>query len=211
MTEVRDIFENLVKSSISGSFEADLYASPLGEARLRKHPLGFAVARIASSTEQLRLHLWSAFGAEQVGFEIHNHSFDLISQVVLGSIRQRLYHAGPNPSGQNAIYDVLYQNDTSLLKKRDDYVDLTIVRDEIIPSGSQYSVSCSHLHRSDLHNCTEAITLVFTQERGNPPITVGPRDGPAELAFFRAKRQQAALREIGLSAALQSLSVRDAP
>jgi hypothetical protein len=201
MSDLHEIFDALVSASSHGRFEAVLMETPLATATLRSHPLGFKVALISNGIVHLRLHLWTS-PTEQPGFEIHDHSFDLKSHVVEGSLRQIIYRAHNNPAGDRSIYQVAYEDGRSTLLKTGVAVRIEELRQDVLRAGTTYFVPAGELHMAELYQCEAAITLVVTHEKGGQPITIGPRDGPTELFAARSLLSDRSLVELGLRAAL---------
>jgi hypothetical protein len=202
MPDLHQIFSTLVTAASHGRFEAALMETPLASATLRRHPLGFKVARMSIGKVHLRLHLWGGPPAEQPGFKIHDHSFDLKSHVVEGGIRQIIYTVHNDPAGDRSVYQVAYEDGRSILRKTGVVVLLEKNRQDIFPAGTTYFVQAGELHMAEIHECEVAISLVLTNEKGGEPITIGPRDGPIELVAARSLLSDRSLVELGLRAAL---------
>lgn len=202
MFDLNRMFDELVTASSEGRFEAALMQTPLGSAKVHSHPLGFKVARVSNGAIHLRLHLWTG-SAEQLGFEVHDHSFDLKSHVVEGAIRQITYTAHADPAGHRCVYQVAYENGGSVLRKSYIVVRLEKERQDVFPAGTTYYVPAGKLHMAEINGCATAITLVLTSEKGRQPVTIGPCEGPTELVAARSLLSDRSLRELGLQAALR--------
>jgi hypothetical protein len=203
MIELRNVFDNLVQASKDGKFEEALVASPLGAAALRLHPLGFTSSKITMGKHNLRLHIWRNTGSPQAGFEVHDHTFDFESYVISGSIKQTVYDIHANNDGNFCIYHVDYDENTSILKNSGNFVNLVQLKEEIVSANQSYRVRAGELHRSDLFECSCAVTLVLTEDRGGTPITIGPRNGPPRLVFDRTELPGPPLANGGLGRLLK--------
>ncbi len=201
MLDLNRIFDALVTASSEGCFESALMKTPLGSATLRSHPLGFKVARVSNGSIHLRLHLWTG-AAEQPGFEVHDHSFDLKSYVVEGAIQQITFTAHEDPDGDRCFYQVAYGESRSALRKTDIAVRLEEPRQDVFRAGTTYFLPAGRLHMAERYYCALAISLALTHEKGGQPLTIGPRNGPSELVASRSPLSELSLMELGLRAAL---------
>ena len=160
--------------------------SALATTPVRRHPLGFLIARIdGADGTALRLHFWSkAWNAPQIGFEVHDHAFDFESFVVGGQVRQTIYEMLTAPTGDCRVYSVGYERGRSTLVASDRVTYLEAVSSESYVGGQAYSLPAKVLHRLECVSA-EAVTLVLTKDRGLEPVTVGPLNGPDELLTER--------------------------
>lgn len=203
MHDLRTLFGALKASSLASDWERLLLASPLGDSLVLGHPLGFKVARLNQGCLSLRLHLWSGPKSEQLGFEVHDHMFDLESLVLRGALHQRRFAMIADPQGDCVIYAVTYSSESSSLRKSEDFVRLECLSNERFTAGDLYKVKAGELHATTLDGVESAITLVLTHTVGTRAITVGPRTGPLELFSARKPLSTLSLRQLGFSAALR--------
>lgn len=201
MSDLTALFDELIQAHALGRFEEVLLSGPLGSEKVKRHPLGFTVVQLKVGTESLRLHLWKGADISQPGFEIHNHTFELQSYVIDGTLRHRTYRAFPDPDGDFAVYEVSYEPDASLMTKTNQRARIEVETDRIFGAGESYAVAASSLHDAVLHNCLSATTLVMTRDFGGSPITYGPAGGEVTLRALRNPLSEDTLATLGLTGA----------
>lgn len=176
MPELGHVFEKLIAASANGEFEEVLRRSPLSTAPPRLHPLNFVAMRISDEKgTSLRLHLWDQrFRFGQESFEIHDHSFDLDSYVVQGSVEQVTYEIEPDDDGDSDVFAVRYSPEgSSMLEPTSRGASLRTVGRTTFEVTDRYQLPHARLHRLNLRS-EKAMTLVLTRERGSEPISIGP-------------------------------------
>lgn len=203
MPDLQSLFRQLEAAARNGRFEAELMRTPLADAGLYGHPLGFRVAKISHGDTALRLHLWSGISTEQPGFEVHDHMFDLTSHVVQGTIVQRGYDFVEDLNGPQALYDVTYDEGKSVIAKTDKRGRLVLKGAERFNVGTTYELSAGQLHFAERTDSAFAITLALTRTRLCCATTVGPQDGDFQLQASRLRLDYRPLCELGLEAALR--------
>jgi hypothetical protein len=153
------------------------------------HPLGFYYCSLDNNKQQgtkNRLHLWSPFCVEQEPrWRIHNHVFNLKSQVILGSITNIGYKLKQGNNHQ--IYEVIYQEQDSVLMKTQSKVDVSIAKESLFKQGMEYIVSANELHQSIPENNKLTICLCeMVQENfRTAPLVVGEISGKEKYIFKR--------------------------
>lgn len=201
MSELEALYRDLIQAQQAGRFEDVLLAGPLGGEHVKRHPLGFLVVQLKAGTESLRLHLWRGAEISQPGFEIHDHTFELESYVIDGRLRHRTYEAVPDPAGDFAVYDIRYEPGVSVITKTADRARLVKMTDVFIEAGEAYAVAAGCLHDAILDNCSNATTLILTQDHGGAPVTYGPANGADTLTAPREALSSDTLADLGLMAA----------
>jgi hypothetical protein len=202
MLDLHVLFLRLEAASRSGEFESELMKTPLADAHIHGHPLGFRVARINHGEMALRLHLWKAAVSEQPGFEVHDHMFDLTSHVVQGAIGQKVYKFADDQNGTKAIYSVAYEAGKSVIVKTSRRGELVLERAERFYAGTTYRLDAGELHIAERLDDDDAITLALTKTKLDSATTIGPWEGELQLQSSRRRLDDRTLREIGLDLAL---------
>jgi hypothetical protein len=195
MSDIASLFQRLQSASLCGKFAEELNDTPLSEAPVALHPLGFLTARIASRNgATLRLHLWApGQGSAQAGFAVHNHAFNFLSQVIRGAFLHEIYTAEPNSAGNDAAYGVSYITGGSQLTKIPQRLQLCRVARSKISQFDKYELSHEVLHRLKPVTADQfSATLVLTVPKGASAVTIGPFEGPNTLAFTRTETGQSA-------------------
>lgn len=149
--------------------------------KLRVHPLGFLFCRLHqfSSNETIRIHIWSdKENVQKPLMDIHNHFYNIISYIVVGSVSNTLYKASKTEPYTHSTYIGSYQtNEKRILSKNDEYYKLEELETHIINEGELYSIGKSEVHRGGSIE-DFSISLVYTEDPGNPsPLVFGPIDG----------------------------------
>lgn len=198
MPNLNMIYESLILAATRGCFESELMKTPLAEAKIKLHPLGFKIFSISNENCSLRLHVWGREPEGQLQYKIHDHSFDFRSHVVEGVIRHTKYLSRVDNVGNYRIYNVSYDDTHSYLHKTLVSVSIQQVSQEFINESQSYNVMAEELHSSELWECDSAISIVLARERLGRPIVIGPKDGPAEMAAVRNVYGNLSLVQIGL-------------
>jgi len=170
------------------SFFAERVESRL-ERDAQRHPLGFVVL-----TEQLdnnlalRYHVWPvgwSLPHGQEGSETHDHSYELNSLVILGSLRQRTFKPISDECGSYDTWKVAYSPGTSSLHRIGQKVNLRVDADDTFVAGTAYRLSAGLPHHVEMIE-RPAATLVLSVTAKNAP---SPRvfvptgvDGPGKFA-----------------------------
>src|SRR3989442_5678783 len=85
-----------------------------------RHPYGFLILKCGPHSEgDLRVHVWldSERVRQQPDWPPHTHPGPLLSFVLLGRVRNRLWRITDDPLGLHCIYEVHYSGDSSILRK----------------------------------------------------------------------------------------------
>lgn len=187
MPDIVSFFREI--NSASGEAEAfvSLLNSPLSEGPVRRHPLGFHYIKVGDEQGYaLRLHIWHHLTPSvQVGFEVHDHMFDMTSRILKGSVRQQTFIMDYDEVGDYQLYDARYVSTGSILKTTGTRVRLSQATDEVFCTGSTYSLPAAVFHRLSAAEAP-TVTCVLTQNRLGFARSLGPAAGPLELVAERS-------------------------
>lgn len=190
MSDLGSAYLKLVEADQQGQFEEALRSTALSRVPIRRHPLGFFVAKVEDGKgTALRLHLWPKVGSGlQDGFEVHDHLFDLESYVIQGAVQETTYVAEAAHEGPHRIYNVVYESDSSRLSASGTTISLKVTRERTIAAGESYELPAGVLHLLQA-TMDRSVTLVLTQDRLLAPIAIGPSLGPTHLEACRTEVQ----------------------
>jgi len=170
------------------TFFLDRVNSTLGSAR--RHPLGFLViAEKIDSSLTLRYHVWPpgwSVPSDQIGSELHDHTYELNSLVIAGSIRQRTYRVTLDNSGNHNVFEVAYSDGSSTLVSTGQRARLETETDEVFVSGIAYRLlpGIPHYVEAIKRPCA-TIVLTVQSERPAAPTVFIPLDASAPGQFLR--------------------------
>ena len=134
------------------------------EPALQLHPLGFlALTWQVDELRALRLHYWSrSFDwAQSNELQIHDHTFEFRSAVLLGRIRNHIYSIRPSV-GEQVLYLTGYTGQKSLLHPQQERVATVLESNRAYEAGSIYRMPAGVLHRTELES-DQALTVLATQ------------------------------------------------
>ena len=187
-------YQNCLDSEVA-NFIALLKYSDLLNKTLRFHQLGFMYSKIHKfqNNDTLRVHIWSKETYMQKPLmDIHNHYYNVNSYVYQGCIVNKLYGMSDLDSDSDAthsIYSGSYQsNDKRVLTRTDSKKKLWVEKEIKICQGSLYEISKSDIHSGS--TCSDAFTLtvVYTENEGNPnPLVFGPLNGKTQYHYESKK------------------------
>jgi hypothetical protein len=136
-----------VRSCFAERVEAHLGAGA------NRHPLGFLlVSEPLGGGACLRCHVWPAGWAVPQGQEsgqTHDHSYELNSLVLLGSLRQQTFDAEFDVGGDHDVLRVDYTADASEPRSSGLRARLVAETDEIFDAGTAYRLPAARVHRVD--------------------------------------------------------------
>lgn len=156
--------------------------------KLRIHPLGFLFCRLHhfQNDETIRIHIWSdRENVQKPLMDIHNHFYNIISYVVAGAVSNTLYKVLKEEPATHATYVGSYRtNEKRILSKNEKCYKLEEIGTHIINEGELYTIGKSEVHKGDSIDNHLSISLVYTEEPGNPsPLVFGPIDGLNEYQY----------------------------
>ncbi len=154
------------------------------------HPTGFVVLRLHSDAAgDLRLHVWPS-AARRYGdprWPIHDHTWNLSSEVLCGTVTSRDYTVTDDPNGEACLYAVDYASarDSALIRS-ERFVRVVPTPPRTLRPTEPYEVAAGDFHASEVDPGDLAATLVATRLTDRPhPWVVGPSDGPATVPVER--------------------------
>lgn len=154
------------------------------------HPTGFLVLALLRRGEgALRLHLWPE-GPRELGtpcWPVHDHVWDLRSQVLEGEVESRGYAVVDDERGGAVLYAVGYgERRSSCMRRSHRRVRVQEQAPRRIAAGERYEVAAGRFHASTVAVGDFAATLAATGAAQRPwPWVVGDLDAPAVIAVER--------------------------
>jgi len=156
--------------------------------KLRVHPLGFLFCRLHcfDNDETIRVHIWlDKENIQKPLMDIHNHFYNIISYIVTGAVSNTLYKVSKEEPLTHATYVGSYQsNEKRILSKKNEFYQLEEIETQIINEGELYTIGKSEVHKGDSIDDSISISIVYTEEPGNPsPLVFGPIAGLDEYTY----------------------------
>jgi hypothetical protein len=152
------------------------------------HPTGFLVLSLRRRHDgALRLHLWPA-GARELGrpcWPVHDHVWDLRSQVLCGCVENREYEVVDDDDGDAVLYAVGYgEGRSSCMRRSERRVSVREQAPRRIATGERYEIPAGAFHASTRP----------TAQRW--PWVVGELDGPTVVSVERPAVEATRAREL---------------
>ncbi|MEU4543647.1 hypothetical protein [Nonomuraea dietziae] len=156
----------------------------LGGLRAVRHPLGFVCLPLErDGGEGVCLHLWSAAfpAADTTTSQIHCHSWDLVSHVLYGQVRN--VHAVVEEADGDAthrVFEVISDAGGDRIEPTSRTVRHRTGLVETFGRGETYTLSAGRFHSSVVPEHGEAATIALGRVRaGSHDLSLGPLDTPA--------------------------------
>lgn len=151
----------------------------------RVHPLGFWYLKIKiSDLFMVRMHVWTEKNRSNsfVENDIHQHSFHLVSRVLLGNIDNRLFNFVPNQAGSEVEYKIQYSGLRTTINPTGRVGYLSKIAQFSSPAGTSYELDAGIPHEITItkHPC---VTSVLMEEKSAKTLCYGNDD--SEPAGFR--------------------------
>ncbi|MFG6193936.1 hypothetical protein [Nonomuraea sp. JJY05] len=147
-----------------------------------RHPLGFVCLPLErDGGEGVCLHLWSdSFAhAESTTSQIHCHSWDLVSHVLYGQVRN--VHAVVTDAGRDAthrVFEVVSGADGDRISPTGRTVRHATGLVEVFGPGDTYTLAADRFHSSVVPEGGEAATIALGRGRpGSRDLSLGPLGG----------------------------------
>ncbi|MEV0820498.1 hypothetical protein [Nonomuraea rubra] len=147
-----------------------------------RHPLGFVCLPLErEGGEGVCLHLWtdSLAHAESTTSQIHCHSWDLVSHVLYGQVRN--VHARVDDARDQAthrVYEVVSGADGDRISPTSRTVRHTTGLVEVFGPGDTYTLAADRFHSSVVPEGGEAATIALGRGRpGSHDLSLGPLSG----------------------------------
>jgi len=157
---------------------------------LTRHPYGFLVMRCGShSRADLRIHIWLDVPRirQEPDWPSHTHPGPLLSFVIAGCVRSRVWNVVPDKSSPHCVYKVSYSGEESVLKRTKRLVRIEVASETRVRAGKSYEVAEAVFHDTDVDPGQRAATIVWMRRlRRVRASVIGERDGPSEIRFRRA-------------------------
>jgi hypothetical protein len=167
------------------------------ESDARRHPLGFLIVSQPLDDLVLRYHLWPSGWTpplEQVSGQTHDHSYELNSVIVAGSLRQRTFRAALDPRGTHDVLEVEYRPERSALRRTGLRARLIEETDETFGVGIAYRLSPGTVHRVDaIGRPTATLALAIRALTGSAPRVFVPFGEQPPGEFIRDRFDAAEL------------------
>jgi hypothetical protein len=151
-----DILDNMVDIETTENFKTEEIISLIERCRnkakvITLHPNGFLQLGLSDSinkrSNHIQLHVWDKEiqrrGSEE--FQVHDHAFEIISNVLLGSIINEKYEVKSDPEG---IYQMFRGDGTGQLETNHERVSCQFRCSQIIKQGNQYVIRKGEFHSS---------------------------------------------------------------
>ncbi|WP_283135648.1 hypothetical protein [Rhizohabitans arisaemae] len=151
-----------------------------------RHPLGFLCLPIERSGEDgVCVHLWSPSlpEIEPTTSPVHAHSWDLLSHVLYGELRNNLFHIVDAPEGPYRLFEVISGADEDEIRPTERLVSCRLAGSEIHRAGDTYSLPTGRFHTTEVEGT--AVTLALGQGR---PGTVDLSLGDPDVSPHRVRR-----------------------
>lgn len=193
------VYEQLVRGR-AGAWALEAIS---GDVRAVRHPLGFVCLPLErDGGEGVCIHLWSdsLAPASSTTSQIHCHSWDLVSHVLYGQVRN--VHAVVDDAGPDAthrVFEVVSAADGDRISPTPRTVRHRTGLVESFGPGDTYTLPAGRFHSSVVPEGGEAATVALG--RGRP----GSRDlslGPLGAGDHHVSRQPLDARETALAVRL---------
>lgn len=140
------------------------------------HPLGFFYLKDQNEFGiSQRVHVWHPSAPDSRENSIHQHSYEIVSTVLYGSIKNEIFVFSENESGNDIEYKISYENENSISKPTGRTGILSSVASfETIPFSS-YTLTSGTLHRTATNN-EICVTSVITTEKNAPILSYGNKN-----------------------------------
>jgi hypothetical protein len=142
------------------------------------HPLGFMHLKLFSrGRESLRLHIWPSGDAprERAAMSIHDHAWDLVSQVLCGELTNHFVDVMPDESGHVQMGIVRYRGAVNEVIPRGEAVRWFVSTSERYGPGDRYTVPRQVFHYTAPGIARPLATVVgAVMASKDPPRTLLP-------------------------------------
>ncbi|MFC4532919.1 hypothetical protein [Sphaerisporangium dianthi] len=180
-----DLYEELaagaVPSALPGRALRLLLDIAAGRSAIRavRHPLGFVCLPVERSGEHgVCVHLWSDDlpGVAATTSEIHCHSWDLVSYVLFGQVRNELAAiADRGPGASHRVFEVLSAGEVDSIRPTGRTVTYAPGASVAYRAGEVYTLRAGVFHRSVIPEGTVTATIALGSGRpGMADLSLGP-------------------------------------
>lgn len=144
-----------------------------------RHPLGFLCLPLERSGEYgICVHIWTAAGepARTTTSQVHCHSWDLISHVLYGQVRNvhaMVTDTVADPTHQ--VFEVLSGPHGDRIEPTGRTVRYAVGHTEVFGAGDAYTLAAGQFHSSVIPEGGEAATIALGRGRpGRGDLSLGP-------------------------------------
>ncbi|MFG2072821.1 hypothetical protein [Nonomuraea maritima] len=147
-----------------------------------RHPLGFVCLPLErDGGDGVCIHLWSdsLAHAESTTSQIHCHSWDLVSHVLYGQMRNvHVAVTDAGPEATHRVFEVVSGADGDRISPTHRTVRHATELIEVFGPGDTYTLSAGRFHSSVVPEGGEAATIALGRGRpGSRDLSLGPLDG----------------------------------
>lgn len=155
-------------------------AVPLAAVR---HPLGFVCLPVERAGRRgVCVHLWSDRppAAAPTTSAVHAHSWDLLSHVVHGRLRNETFDVVDDPAAPtHRLFEVHSDDDVDDLRATDRLVRYATAERDVLDPGATYRVAAGRFHTTVVPPGGRAVTVALGEHRpGFGDLSLGPLTGP---------------------------------
>jgi len=148
-----------------------------------RHPLGFLCVPVERRGELgVCLHIWSpqVAPAESTTSLVHCHSWDLVSFVLYGNVRNMRVRVEEDGPATHRVFEVLSRGDVDELRATGRTVRYTPGDVATHRSGETYSLPAGAFHSTFIEGEPDAATVALgRQTPGGGDLSLGPLDTPS--------------------------------
>ncbi|MGH8916964.1 MAG: hypothetical protein ACRD0H_01240, partial [Actinomycetes bacterium] len=134
-----------------------------------RHPLGFVCLPVQRHGDYgICVHLWTALRseAELTTSPMHSHSWDLLSYILYGEVRNQLVHVTDAPNAPtHRLFEVFSDGDTDEIRPTGRLVRCEPGPVESTAAGEVYRLAAGQFHMTVVPGQAEAATVVLGQAR----------------------------------------------
>lgn len=152
----------------------------INKSTILSHPLGFLsfkVGYLAEFNGAVRIHYWPNSKREykEPRWQIHTHTFDLESHVLLGTIKNINYKIDELSGKKFYIYKAFYEKNSTQIKYAGKEVKLSTFKMHDINPGESYSIEKNTFHESVVQESQECLTFVIERNKNTEthPLIAG--------------------------------------
>lgn len=143
---------------------------------VKLHPNGFLQLSLSPGIgwreEGLRFHVW-ADGLPQKPYQIHNHIFDIRSQVLIGNLKNTFYDIKEDQSGDFVLIEADIRNITSSNR----FAKCIEKNSHVTRQGEEYSLDKDEFHTSTPESPLVATVMrKFNVNNSVKPIVIFPKN-----------------------------------
>jgi hypothetical protein len=168
-----------------------------------RHPLGFVCLPVQrQGAYGICVHLWTAQRPQPqlTTSPVHSHSWDLLSYVLYGAVRNQLVQVTDAPTAPtHRVFEVLSRGDTDEIRPTGRLVRWAPGAVESTGAGGTYLLAAGEFHMTVVPGGAEAATVVLGRTRSDTAdLSLGALGTPAH----RIPRQRCAAHETARAAML---------